>query len=156
SLSLVEHKSATSGRYYVHFGVVQSAKDIGLSLDQNFPIEIPGLQNGLRFTFATRRTPPAADPNSLEPEPANWQLDILLDRFAIAFPVLSPASLAAGGPSEPAHLVRSSAPGPSKIYGKGVLRIESVDGAVHFNIVTHADPFRPDGPLGAVLEVGLS
>lgn len=155
-LAIVEHRTLTSGEHYIHHGVIQSATEAGLSLPRGFPLEIPGLNTGIRFQFSSTRASAAAGQN-LEPEPSGWQLDLFLDRLAIPIPGLKPAVRIESGPSSPAYLAPLPGGGDRvKFYGKGVLRIFSAGDGVEVRLIADPDPFTPDAPIGAVLELGLA
>ncbi|MCA9689623.1 MAG: OmpA family protein, partial [Myxococcales bacterium] len=154
-LAIVDHATLTSGAHYIHHGVLQSAQDAGLSLPRGFPLELPGLNTGVRFQFSSTRAQPSGGQN-LEPEPSGWQLDLFLDRLAVPIPGLKPAVLIEAAPSQPAHLAAAGGSDVVKLYGKGVLRISSGASGVDVRLIADPDPFTPDAPIGAVLKLGLS
>ncbi|MGB1277518.1 MAG: hypothetical protein ACPG77_17375 [Nannocystaceae bacterium] len=155
SLAIVDLASSTSAEHYVHRGQVQSLVEAGLNLGNDFPLELPGLNKGLRFQFSCTRASADTDAGeNLEPKPSAWQLDLVLERVAIPF-IGQPATRVPSAPAQPPHLLPDTSKTRVMLYGRGVLRIAGGDDGTSARLITDPDPLDPDAPIGAVLEFGL-
>ncbi|WP_426163647.1 hypothetical protein [Sandarakinorhabdus sp. DWP1-3-1] len=157
-LAVVDFTVITSDAAFIYSGTIRSLGEAFFSSSLNWPIELPMLNVGVPFQLVRRRLPLVGD---IEPAPDGFQLDLLLNRVAIAIPGLQPAVAIPGVDVTPTHLVRPIAGQPLfgkrvKIVGSGTLRIASAPGggAPVIRFVAPPDPFDPDAPTGAL--VGLT
>jgi hypothetical protein len=82
-LSVVESRTWASGDHDVVEGTARSLVDVlGIDVGEGFTAEIPGVTDGLRFTYVSNRVAPTAGQN-LEPAPATWQLSLYADRLLL-------------------------------------------------------------------------
>ena len=157
NLAILEHRSTISGEAYIHYGTIRSvAADIGLPALQSWPVEIPGLNQGLPFQLTfTRAT--ATTGSTLEAAPSEWRLDLLIDQVSIVIPDLRPAKPAGGSGVDALHLVPDASRSRVRIYGSGVFRIASTlsSGGVVARFVDEPDTFDPAAPTGTVLSLGF-
>ena len=144
----------TSDAAFIYTGTIRSVGDAFFASSLNWPIELPLLNAGVPFQLTRRRLPLVGD---IEPAPDGFQLDLLLNRVAIAIPGLQPANAIPGVDVTPAHLVRPIASDPLfgkkvKIVGSGTLRIASATGggAPVIRFVAPPDPLDPGAPTGAL------
>ncbi|MBL8974919.1 MAG: hypothetical protein JNK56_30255, partial [Myxococcales bacterium] len=121
-LAIVDHRTHTAGRFYIHHGRVQSATDAGLQLPAGFPLILPGLNRGVPFQFTHDRTA-LAPGQTLEPAESLWQLDLFLDQIGVPLPFVKPANRVDSSPAHPGHLVRDTTRTTVQLIGSGVLRI---------------------------------
>jgi hypothetical protein len=156
NLAILDHSSTTSGGAYVHYGTVRSVADMGLPALQSWPVEVPGLNEGLPFQLTFTRASPTAG-SSLEAAPTEWRLDLLLNEVSIVIPDLKPAKPAGGSGVDALHLVADPARSRVRIFGSGVLRIASTvtSGGVIARFVDVPDTFDPAAPTGTVLTLGF-
>lgn len=150
-LAVIEHRSSTSGDYFIHHGLIQSAEDAGLNL-QGFPLVIPGLNRGIRFQLSFNRQG-AATPPALEDTPSGWQLDLLLDEVSLPLPGVKPATLIPSAPAAPAHLVPDTSRTTVRLMGRGVLRITGGASGTSAQLIAAPDPLDPSEPVGTVVEL---
>lgn len=156
-LSIVEHAPVSTDTWFTHGGVLQGATDIGLQLPANLPLELPGLNAGVPFQLSWPRMEAAGTgPGDMEAAPDRWILDVYVGRVAVPVPGPKPATRVPSGPAQPQHLV----PDPSRdwvqITGSGVLRITHDEDGTQLDLIAPADPLDPEGPIGAVIELGLN
>lgn len=153
-LSVVEHRSSTSGDYFIHHGLIQSAEDAGLNLE-GFPLVIPGLNRGIRFQLSFSRQG-AATPPTLEDSPSAWLLDLLLDEVSLPLPGVKPATLIPSAPAAPAHLVADTSRTTVRLMGRGVLRITGGSSGTTVQLIAAPDPLDPSEPVGTIVELQAS
>lgn len=153
-LAIVEHRTFTSGRFFVHHGLVQSATDAGLVLPQGFPLVLPGLNRGVPFQFTHNRMPVGA--GNLEPDSTSWQLDLFLDQVGVVLPVAQPAVRCDLGPGSPGYLQRDLTKANVQLLGSGVLQITGGAAGTNLNLIAKPNPMSPTDTIGTVLEFNLS
>src|SRR5689334_20979260 len=154
-LNIAEVTTRSSTRFFVHEGRVQSATEAGLDIGASFPLEIPGLNAGVKFQLAWLRPAVGGAATDLEAEPTGWFLDLFLDRVAVVIPIGRPAKLVPAAAVAPAHLEAGTGT-RVKLYAKGVLRIEGGPAGTRVRVVADPDPLVPSTPIGAVIETGFS
>ncbi len=157
-LAVTDFTVITSDAAFIYSGTIRSLGEAFFSSSLNWPIELPLLNVGVPFQLVRRRLPLVGD---IEPAPDGFQLELLLNRVAIAIPGLQPAIAVPGAGVTAAHLVRPIAGQPQfgkrvKIVGSGTLRIASAPGggAPVIRFVAPPDPLDPAAPTGAL--VGLT
>lgn len=153
-LAIVEHRTFTSGRFFVHHGLVQSATDAGLVLPQGFPLVLPGLNRGVPFQFTHDRV--ALGAGNLEPDSTLWQLDLFLDQVGVVLPVAQPAVRCDVGPGSPGYLKRDPTRAGVQLLGSGVLQITGGAAGTNLNLIAKPNPMSPTDTIGTVLEFNLS
>lgn len=154
-LAIVDHRTHTAGRFYIHHGRVQSATDAGLQLPAGFPLILPGLNRGVPFQFTHDRTALAPGQN-LEPAESLWQLDLFLDQIGVPLPFVKPANRVDSSPAHPGHLVRDTTRTTVQLIGSGVLRIAGGAAGPSVAVIAPPDPIAPTNPIGTVLEFNLA
>jgi hypothetical protein len=158
-LAVSDFTVITSDAAFIYTGTIRSLGEAFFSSSLNWPIELPLLNAGVPFQLVRRRLPLVGD---IEPAPDGFQLDLLLNRVAIAIPGLLPAKAIPGVDITPAHLIRPIAGDPLfgkkvKIVGSGTLRIASAPGggAPVIRFVAPPDPFDPGAPTGPLVTLGF-
>jgi hypothetical protein len=159
-LAIVDHRTHTAGRFYIHHGRVQSAVDAGLQLPAGFPLIIPGLNRGVNFQFTHDRTAlnpgPVPPADNLEPAETIWQLDLFLDQVGIPLPFVMPANRVDSEPAKPGHLVRDTTRDTVQLIGSGVLRIAGGPAGPTVALIAPPNPIAPTDPIGTVIEFNLA
>lgn len=157
SLVIREHETYTTDTNHVHAGVVQSARPVHLQGVWGSVIEAVGVQNGVPFRVAVRRTPlgDTATIDDLEAAPDVVHVDLTLNEFSIPLPpsLLQPARLAAGSVTAP-HPVRyartdKDAPEFVRLQGGATVRvILRPDELPNVDVIGRADPLDPEADPG--------
>lgn len=149
NLAVTDLHSSTSPGTFIHEGVVRPLLDVDPVTLRSWPVEIPGLNTGLPFRLVRVRRQPSAG-QTLEPAADSAYLDLVVDRVAVTFPGLRPATLVPATSSSPAHLIPNRAGGVVRLVGSGVLRIDLTGAAELMRFVDFPDPFDPAAPNGTV------
>ena len=157
NLAVLDHTSTASAGAFVHYGTVRSVADMGLPALQSWPVEIPGLNEGLPFQLTFTRAATATSGSTLEGAPTEWRLDLMLKQVSIVIPDLKPAKPAGGSGVNALHLVADATRSRVRIYGSGTFRIASTatSGGVVARFVDQPDTFDPAAPTGTVLTLGF-
>ena len=157
NLAVLDHTSTASGGAFVHYGTVRSVADMGLPALQSWPVEIPGLNEGLPFQLTFTRAAATTSGSTLEGAPTEWRLDLMLKQVSIVIPDLKPAKPAGGSGVNALHLVADASRSRVRIYGSGTFRIASTatSGGVVARFVDQPDTFDPAAPTGTVLTLGF-
>ncbi|MEL6763510.1 MAG: hypothetical protein AAFO87_07570, partial [Cyanobacteria bacterium J06607_6] len=160
--SVIDYRTTTSDRAFIHYGTVQSLSDAAeLPSLRNWPVEIPGIQNGIPFQLTYTRAPLAVsdDPATtvaLEPSAETFSLDLFLDRVSIIVPGLKPAKRVGSADLTPRHLVADENRDRVRICGSGVLRLSpDASGTLTPRLIDRPDPFDPQALTGAVYSLGF-
>lgn len=161
---VIDHRSVTTPETFVHTGLIQSIADSGLPALNNWPVEAPGLNRGLKFqlTFVRDRRAPADPARALEPAALSFQLDLFLERVAIKLiapgsgrPLLRAARLVADDGANPAHLEPEETRQEVRIVGDAVMRLApgAGGGPLTVRFIDWPDPLAADAPTGAVFRL---
>lgn len=159
-LSVLDHRSLSTDAFHVHHGTVRAVSDMGLPALNNWPLEAPLLNQGVRFQMVRQRVqpPPGALPGSyLEPASTTFHVDLFLDKVAITIPGLTPAKLVPSSPDQAAHLVADPSRDKVRIVGGGTLRLAFDKDALLPSVffVSHTDEIDPLAPTGPVFELAF-
>lgn len=154
AFSIIDHRSTTSDDAFIHYGTVQAlSESLELPSLRNWPVQIPGVHNGIPFQLTRQRSDIT---NTLEPSAEAFNLDLFLDRISIVVPGLKPAQRVASGDLSPRHLVLDPKRDTVRIYGSGVLRLQpDASGNITARLIDAPDPFDPLAPTGAVYTLGF-
>lgn len=120
-------------------------------------LELPLVHSGIAFQLALTRAPTIG---TLEPLTANWQIDLVLDVFALTLDGLQPAIHIPQSGTFAQHLLRDPIRKDVRISGQAVLRITStvVAGsapAISVALVDQPDPLAPGTPSGTVTTINV-
>lgn len=154
-LNIAHLSSRSSGAFFIHQGMVQSAEEAGLTLGPDFPIEIPGLNVGVPFQLSWQRDTTTGAVTDLEDQPTGWTLDLVLDRVAVVIPIGQAARLVPTAAVAPAYLEPDGG-GRVKLYARGVLRVQGGAAGTQVRLISAPDPLVPTSVSGAVIETGFS
>ena len=162
-LSVIEHTSTSSTGAHVHYGTLQSAKDVlGLPGLDDFIVESSALTEGLPFQLTVTRAaipaPAAVGGFTIEAGATAFQLDLFFDRLSIRIhrSILRPADRIPSSGSTPAYLVPDGGRSQVRIVGSGTIRIASTPtGSVAVTFIDRPDTFDPTAPTGVVTRVSF-
>lgn len=155
-LTILDHRSTTSGDYFLHEGTLQSLADV-LDIDtQDWLLRIPGLTHGLPFRLAIQR-PGAPPAGQQEAAPALWNLDIQIWDVELLLPGLRAARQVGGSGTTPLSLAPTGTTDATRrvyLVARGVVRISGGGPAgTQVQVVDSPDPLDPAAPTGAVIRL---
>lgn len=155
-LTILDHRSTTSGDFFLHEGTLQSLAD-ALDIDtESWALRIPGLTHGLPFRLAIQR--PAAPPaGQQEGAPTLWTIDIQVWDVEVLIPGVQAARQVGGSGVTPLTLEPTGIDDATRrvyLVARGVVRISGGGTAgTQVQVVDSPDPLDPTAPTGAVIRL---
>ena len=145
--------STTTGATFHYGTLLPMLEDTGIEdAVRGWSIEGAGFDRGVRFQLAATRGPTV---NNIEPQPAQFQIDLFLEQVSIVVPALKAARLIPGAGTTPAHLEPDPASSEVRLVGDAILRITTngLTGWAGPFLVDFPDPLVPGSPTGAVASI---